>query len=118
MAQYKMIKIEVPKTTIQFQNGKIINKFYENLRGVFNLKTKDMNFEKSMQYADIFKSIKKHEDEKREELLMSEKDFKKVFELVKSTPGWGDFDGQVELYDAFENYKEAGFNTDYKEEEN
>lgn len=116
MQQYKMVKINVPKTVIQFNNGKSINKFYENVRGVFNLKTKDMNFEKAMMYADIFKYIKKCEEEKKEEIIISEKEYKKIFELVKSTPGWGDYDGQIELYEAFENAQEAGFNTDYKEE--
>ena len=111
---YKMVKITVPSSTMNFPNGKSINKFYENLKGVFNLKAKEMNYEKTISYSDIFKKILECEEENKTEIIISEKDYKKIFELVKSTPGWGDFSGQIELYEAFENVEQIGTNTNLK----
>lgn len=114
MTKYKMVKIQAPKTIITFQNGKTINKFYENLRGVFNLKTKEMTFDRVMSFSKVFKYIKEQEKNNNLELIISEKDYKRIFELIKSTPGWGDYDGQIELVEAFESAQEAGLNTDYE----
>lgn len=111
--KWKMVKIIIPDTKITFNNGKSINKFYENVKGVFNLKSKELTLEKSFDLYNIYQIFTKAEEEEKKEIILSEKNYKKIFELVKSTPGFGDFAGGAELFSAFENSEEAGYNTDY-----
>ena len=90
-----------PLTRAVITPEKLGNKFLENLKGLIGEKSKEVSiFDSITNFGDIWKALCLAETTLQ--LVLTENDFKKLFEIVKNHKGWGDFAGQVECYTALE----------------